>query len=577
MRRCHALAVAVLMVFFSAVCVSAGPVVYADQGKKWTDDRRLGFYSQDQGARIMPISWFNALKQGNGDPFVGNSLQRYGYLANDKNPTKGLPVGFTTNDYGGETAVGMTCAACHTRQITVDGTAYRLDGGPAIVDFQGFLADLDQSVLNVLASSKAFDDFADSVLGSGTSETDKKELKIALDVWSLRFHTLIERSLPSDGWGPGRLDAVSMIFNRLAGLDIGKPPSYLIPDNIDIADAPTRYPFLWNASRQDFTQWPGFAANGDDLLALARNLGEVYGVFGEFHPTKQSGILKLDRDYISNNSANFSGLHDLEDYIKKIGPPKWPWALDTAKAKLGKAIYNRSTEEGGCTDCHGIRKGAFRSIFHKTWKTTIVDTGTDTRECGVLARTVDTGILSGASIPLTGKTLKPTDTAFNTLTVSVLGAIIQNALPITAKENAAVRSPDDLPSQMQHLSLAFNPIPLDEGLKRTASPEAQGTCKYEGRVLQGIWATAPYLHNGSVKSLADLLKPAAERAASFKLGPNYDIEEVGLAAEQTMFDYTLKTTDCSAPNSGNSRCGHEFGTSLSATEKDQLLEYLKSL
>ncbi|MGB8900889.1 MAG: hypothetical protein WCC90_17330, partial [Methylocella sp.] len=42
----------------------------------------------------------------------------------------------------------------------------------------------------------------------------------------------------------------------------------------------TRYPFLWNAARQDKTQWPGFAKNGIDLLGLARNLGEVYGVFG---------------------------------------------------------------------------------------------------------------------------------------------------------------------------------------------------------------------------------------------------------------------------------------------------------
>ena len=96
-------------------------------------------------------------------------------------------------------------------------------------------------------------------------------------------------------------------------------------------------------------------------------------------------------------------------------------------------------------------------------------------------------------------------------------------------------------------------------------------------MLEGIWAAAPYLHNGSVASLADLLKPVAERASSFKIGPNYDIEAIGLAADQTRFDYTLETTDCSAVDSGNSRCGHEFGTGLSASEKRALLEYLKSL
>jgi hypothetical protein len=52
---------------------------------------------------------------------------------------------------------------------------------------------------------------------------------------------------------------------------------------------------------------------------------------------------------------------------------------------------------------------------------------------------------------------------------------------------------------------------------------------------------------------------------------------VGLAAQQTQFNYTLTTTDCSNLNSGNSRCGHEFGTKLSPDEKKALLEYLKTL
>ena len=100
---------------------------------------------------------------------------------------------------------------------------------------------------------------------------------------------------------------------------------------------------------------------------------------------------------------------------------------------------------------------------------------------------------------------------------------------------------------------------------------------YEARVLEGIWAAAPYLHNGSVPTLAELLKPAAERVRSFKVGPAYDLVNVGLAVQQSKFDYTLETTDCSDRNSGNSRCGHEFGTSLSAEEKKALLEYLKTL
>jgi hypothetical protein len=104
--------------------------------------------------------------------------------------------------------------------------------------------------------------------------------------------------------------------------------------------------------------------------------------------------------------------------------------------------------------------------------------------------------------------------------------------------------------------------------------------KYEARVLKGIWAAAPYLHNGSVPSLAELLKPPAERARTFKVGPAYDIENVGLAKEQTKFDYTYTANADSeglGRSSGNCNCGHDYGTDLKPEEKKALLEYLKSL
>jgi hypothetical protein len=96
-------------------------------------------------------------------------------------------------------------------------------------------------------------------------------------------------------------------------------------------------------------------------------------------------------------------------------------------------------------------------------------------------------------------------------------------------------------------------------------------------VLQGIWATAPYLHNGSVATLADLLKPAAQRAKQFKMGSAYDTVNLGIAVDQPQSNYVMVTTDCSDLNSGNSRCGHEFGTQLTDPEKKALLEYLKTL
>ncbi|WP_370140866.1 hypothetical protein [Bradyrhizobium sp. USDA 313] len=92
-----------------------------------------------------------------------------------------------------------------------------------------------------------------------------------------------------------------------------------------------------------------------------------------------------------------------------------------------------------------------------------------------------------------------------------------------------------------------------------------------------MWAAAPYLHNGSVPTLAELLKPSGQRKSQFSIGRKYDIENVGLAAAQEPQSDSLSVTDCNDINSGNSRCGHEYGTNLSEQDKKALLEYLKTL
>ena len=568
-----------------SLCVSTSPkadTVFVDQGNNWTNKLRDAFYTQDQGSRIMPLSWMQALKQADGQPFLEDSLSRYGYLPMPGRADADLPVGFTTNNFGGIKAIGMSCAACHTRQIDVEGTAYRIDGGPALVDFQSFLRDLDNAVLDVLASDANFDTFADAVLGTGASASQTQSLKADVIIWSNRFHALVDRSLPNPSWAPGRLDAVSMIFNRLAGLDIGPvEDDYLIPENIAIANAPTRYPFLWNAAKQDFTQWPGFAANGNDLLGLARNLGEVYGVFGEFHPTKKPGIL-FDHDYITNNSANWEGLKSLEEWIWDIGAPKWPWSIDQELANQGQEIFNLSSDNGGCVECHGKKKGQFRSIMHSTYATPILDVGTDVRECQILTREVKTGVLEGAKVPF-GSKLGETSTAFELLGLSVANAIIQHATTLR-HENAfeqeafalgadAIDDAEAFFGKFEDLEKAF---PKGKDVMSLAETAHQ-SCKYEARVLDGIWAAAPYLHNGSVPTLTELLKKPSERAASFVPGPNYDIEAVGLSTEQTKFDQTINATGCDNLASGNSRCGHDYGTTLSPDQKRALIEYLKSI
>ncbi|MEH6951153.1 di-heme-cytochrome C peroxidase [Nitrobacter sp. NHB1] len=592
------LILAFVLLNFSVVAPSladeSGPV-FVDQGPAWDASSRTDFYTRDQGSQLIPFAWLEALKRADGTPFLSDGLARYGYLPGPEGSI-GLPLGFHATGPTGAKVVGMTCSACHTRQIKVGDRQYRIDGGPALVDFQAFLGDLDKAVARATSDDAAFQAFAASVLQTAKPNSDKvAALRSDVDAWYVRYHTIIDRSLPNPGWGLGRLDAVGMIFNRVTGLGIGPEPSFLIPENIHRADAPVRYPFLWNAPKQDKTQWPGFADNGSDILGLARNVGEVMGVFGNYQPTRDGLFI----DFLNNNSANFDGLQKLEELTKKIGPPKWPWSVDTALAAKGKAIFERPTASGGCQECHGEKAGKVRFPFQKTWATPIQNVGTDTREYDILGWTAKSGVLKGAYIPFATKPLKETDLAFNILSTSVIGTIGEHVVSFATSSShrtfgkaiepgaaASTSEPVDanrLPSVLQDLPGAFRfpnaaaTLETRHRLDMNAESPTPPKGAYESRVLHGIWAAAPYLHNGSVASLAELLKPASQRQQRFAIGPDYDLDNVGIASNQAQSDHVRETTGCDDLNSGNSRCGHEFGTSLPDADKKALLEYLKTL
>ncbi|MEG3148040.1 di-heme-cytochrome C peroxidase [Sphingomonas sp. RT2P30] len=552
-----------------------GAVNYLDQGIKWAPAARADFYTRDQGSTMIPLGWLKALRTVDGKPFLADSLARYGYLPNPDDDD-GLPVGFTASGPTGNQMVGMTCAACHTRQITVDDKDYRVDGGPAIVDFQAFLREMTDAVGRALASDAAFADFAKSVIGPAAPPASVADLRQDVALWYLREGTLMDRALPTKvPWGLGRLDAVAMIFNRLTGLDLGPAPSYLIADNIQPADAPVRYPFIWNAPIQDKTQWPGFADNGNDLLGLSRNLGEVYGVFGTFRPKKEWWHL-AGVNFLSDNSANFDGLNRLEGLVRKIGAPQWPWSIDAVLAQRGATVFTQDAPGGSCASCHAEKPGKVRFFNQQTWATPVLDVGTDSREYAILGREAQTGSLQGAWIPFLLPKIKPREKAFSILAVSVVGSIVQNYTTLkTPKLGAtAMAAPQAVP-----MSLPTTPSQAElRGafhIAEASAPTMQFA--YESRVLKGIWAAAPYLHNGSVPTLADLLKPAAARPVTFSVGRYFDKASVGLAADQHGSSYSRTTTGCEARDSGNSRCGHDFGTTLPDADKRALLEYLKTL
>jgi cytochrome c peroxidase len=99
---------------------------------------------------------------------------------------------------------------------------------------------------------------------------------------------------------------------------------------------------------------------------------------------------------------------------------------------------------------------------------------------------------------------------------------------------------------------------------------------YVAAFLDGIWLKAPYLHNGSVPTLRDLLEPAAKRPKVFWRGYDvYDQAKVGFVTDGPEARRIGTRLDTASKGGGNQ--GHEFGTGLSANEKDALVEFLKTL
>jgi hypothetical protein len=113
--------------------------------------------------------------------------------------------------------------------------------------------------------------------------------------------------------------------------------------------------------------------------------------------------------------------------------------------------------------------------------------------------------------------------------------------------------------------------------------EWRAPAAYRARPLNGIWATAPYLHNGAVPTLYQMLLPAAQRDAAFHVGSRqFDLRNVGFVTTPTPGSFRFDTT---LP--GNSNRGHEFrdgpigngtiGPELSETQRRNIIEYLKTL
>ena len=537
---------------------TASRVVRLDQG--WSLSDSNWFYWTSQGSQIVPYAFFLALEQPNDQALFRDphNMLKYRFLperASRANPD-GLAVGLVADPDSSlprdlttdRRSLGFTCAACHTAQINYKGTGMRIDGAPALGDVVGFLTGLTAALEATDQDDAKFERFAEKVLGPDATTAKKAELRAELHktVTEHSAYDHLNHSNVADGFG--RLDAFGRIFNKALTL--------VDPTNKLTADAPVRFPNIWNATRQDFVQWTGVAPN-TKLGPLLRNVGELVGVFAAIDP----GNPPPARGYAS--SLRWSNVRALEHRLKTLKSPRWPEdvlpPIDRDLAAAGRDLFLQH-----CEHCH---RDVGRDFPRHRLITTMVplpEIGTDPR-CAenIFSARGRTGFLEGMRQHIyIGGPIGHTDTAFRITENTVMHIVIGKLAPHSLNKPM---------HRVPKYDTAAEPGPEQEALIEHSKHGPQ--LQYKTPPLNGVWAAAPYLHNGSVPNLYEVILPPAQRTRQFSVGRReFDPVKVGFVSEPTEGTFQFDTTI-----EGNRNTGHAFGAHLTETERWQLVEYLKTI
>ncbi len=562
----------------------------------------------DQGSGFFPLSVLRSLKDSKtGKPFLEN-LERFGLVPGEKsarNPD-GFPVGIVTNAIRTASGrqikmFGFTCAACHTADLRYQGHTLRVDGsaGQFYVDELGdrianslkttledpeellvFLQrfarssellsapmrgavekvlsmprgplrraiarELHEEVLELLAEAKARDEIAQAPAEPEKAAATPRPLrrlraKLA-DQLEQEKTALLDKILPDlrttiaelherraflkmRAWlsadparrlaaGYGRADDFGTARVEIYGL---QDPRNMLPVN-----APVSTPSLWNIDRYAWLHW-----NANTHSVIQRSIGEAIGVGAPLH---QVNIVNQIR---------------VEEQVHKLTAPAWPDFFgkpNTAKAAKGREVYNQK-----CASCHSPKtlddKGLveFRLL-------TLDQVGTDPNDAINFDRPVY--LKDGSQ-------------------VSFAQAIKQFLGDLQAEAKKKM-TPEEV-NLMDRLEAKQTPVKWRDTMTETGGPV------YPAKPLEGVWATAPFLHNGSVPTLYHLLRPD-ERPEKFFVGQkDFDPIRVGLEirSDKISRQPDLELFEFNASVKGNLNTGHEYGADLSDEDCEALIEYLK--
>jgi hypothetical protein len=412
------------------------------------------------------------------------------------------------------------------------------------------------------------------------------------------------------------------------GLEL-KQFDYVRDKIFNTPDAPVSYPFLWDISHSDYLQWNGLAPNAGPG-PLGRNTGEVIGVFGILdwgeqdtsllHPFSMfqkyslsawlSGQENKKHIIRFDSSIDLFNLQRLESRLRDLKSPEWPFCRNDKgeyylpEAKNGvspsdpKVKYcpgndKRFDEErrrrgelvyiDRCQRCHTV-------VDRSNWDRIVIGHMSDVDIIGTDPAMAENGVKHNGKSGNFKDTYQGTDAG---------PVIVKEDAPVvqilTAATKGVIATPDAdkwWPRRMVEwvysVVMSFTDNTIKPSVKEgeytpdtTAQPYAS-LHAYKGRSLNGIWATAPYLHNGSVPTLWDLLLPAAQRPKSFKVGAReFDPKNVGFKSDgydgfqfnivPRRDDGTELLRDDGSPRAGNYNTGHERYCSIKLRLPDKVV------
>ncbi|WP_347267774.1 cytochrome c [Paracoccus sp. (in: a-proteobacteria)] len=343
-------------------------------------------------------------------------------------------------------------------------------------------------------------------------------------------------------WGPGRVDT----FNPYKAIQFNFPMDEAHVGRMALNGA-SDYPAIWQQAPRDGMNlhWDG---NNDSVAE--RNLSAALG----------AGVtpVTVDRAAIAR----------IEGWMWHLPAPRFPGPVDDGKARAGATLYARY-----CAACHGALADPPPLLPRREYAgATEAAAHGGARDCA-------------APQPVAERPARNTPEADDAPPLYGEGIFAyvpareydysRARHPCLGEVEALMRigtDPGRWLSYTREFAAAQNLLYAGYPWRFHRFHKTEG---YASQPLDGIWARSPYLHNGSVPTLRDLLEPAARRPAQFRRGSDeLDLARVGYRSDAAAPGRTV-VFDTALPGNGNA--GHEYGTHLTGDQKDAIVEYMKKL